>query len=447
MNLQLFNIVIFILITLSKTYGVSHKTDRSVERSSTNGSAIFGPARNLAAGVNIHFVSGHTKDLDMIAAAGLKYIRTDFVWQEIEYSKGRYNWDAYDELTNNLGRRSLKAIFILDYSNSLYEDSVSSKDPLTGSPIRDIAAPVKDVSVEAYSRWATSAAMRYKGRKIVWEIWNEPNISFWKPDANVHDYSRLALEACRAIRKADPQAVIIGPGTSGIPYEFIEEFLKSGVLEYIDGISVHPYRSYSLAPESAASDFIKLQDLIRHYTPPGNDQVPVLNSEWGYSSCTRGLSPGLQAEYAVRMQLSALLNGIPVSIWYDWKNDGIDSADFEQNCGIVTNSFEPKPAYMAFKTLCTQLNGFTLTHRLEMESENDYILLFSEGKGIFRICAWTTAKSHSVKLDLTAAGPAIIEGVDGFGNPFDLNSGKDFMNISLTSMPQYITIPCGTRLY
>jgi hypothetical protein len=124
MNLQLFNIVIYILITLSNTYGVSHKTARSVERSSPNGSAIFGPARNLSAGVNIHFISGHTKDLDMIAAAGPKYIRTDFVWQEIEYSKGKYNWDAYDELTSNLGRRSIKAIFILDYSNSLYEDSV-----------------------------------------------------------------------------------------------------------------------------------------------------------------------------------------------------------------------------------------------------------------------------------------------------------------------------------
>jgi polysaccharide biosynthesis protein PslG len=159
------------------------------------------------------------------------------------------------------------------------------------------------------------------------------------------------------------------------------------------------------------------------------------------------LSSGLQAEYAVRMQLSALLNGIPVSIWYDWKNDGIDSADFEQNCGIVTNSLEPKPAYRAFKTLCTQLNGFALTHRIEMKSENDYILLFSNQKGIFRICVWTTAKSHVVKLDLTAAGPATIDGTDGFGKPFDLNSGKDFLNIILASMPQYLTIPCGIRLY
>ena len=51
------------------------------------------------AGVNIHFVRGHEKDLDMIAAAGFKFIRMDFGWEGIERQKGAYDWSAYDELT------------------------------------------------------------------------------------------------------------------------------------------------------------------------------------------------------------------------------------------------------------------------------------------------------------------------------------------------------------
>src|SRR5205085_12703443 len=47
-------------------------------------------------GVNIHFVRGHEKDLDRIAAAGFKFIRMDFGWGGIERMKGQYDWSAYD---------------------------------------------------------------------------------------------------------------------------------------------------------------------------------------------------------------------------------------------------------------------------------------------------------------------------------------------------------------
>lgn len=51
----------------------------------------FAQPGQVCAGVNIHFVEGHEKDLDMIAAAGFIYIRMDFVWQEIERVKGAYD--------------------------------------------------------------------------------------------------------------------------------------------------------------------------------------------------------------------------------------------------------------------------------------------------------------------------------------------------------------------
>jgi hypothetical protein len=35
-------------------------------------------------GVNIHFVTGHEKDLYLIAAAGFSFVRMDFTWDSIE---------------------------------------------------------------------------------------------------------------------------------------------------------------------------------------------------------------------------------------------------------------------------------------------------------------------------------------------------------------------------
>jgi hypothetical protein len=84
-------------------------------------------------GVNVHFTRGHERDLDMIAAAGFKFVPMDFGWAGIERRKGEYDWSAYDELTANLERRGLRALYILDYSNPLYEETVTSRNPITGN--------------------------------------------------------------------------------------------------------------------------------------------------------------------------------------------------------------------------------------------------------------------------------------------------------------------------
>src|SRR6185369_8980216 len=76
-------------------------------------------------GVNIHFVRGHEKDLDLIAAAGFRFIRMDFGWSGIEKKKGEYDWSGYAELLANLDRRGIRAVLILDYSNPLYEQEVT----------------------------------------------------------------------------------------------------------------------------------------------------------------------------------------------------------------------------------------------------------------------------------------------------------------------------------
>ena len=60
-------------------------------------------------GVNIHFVKGHEHDLDLIAAAGFKFVRMDFTWAGIERKQGDYDWSGYDELTANLEKRGLRA--------------------------------------------------------------------------------------------------------------------------------------------------------------------------------------------------------------------------------------------------------------------------------------------------------------------------------------------------
>jgi len=55
-------------------------------------------------------------------------------------------------------------------------------------------------------------------------------------------------------------------------------------MEYLDAVSVHPYREGLMSPETAIYDYKKLRGLIDTYSPTGKKNIPIINSEWGYSS-------------------------------------------------------------------------------------------------------------------------------------------------------------------
>lgn len=354
------------------------------------------PVLPAGVGVNIHFSSGHERDLDLIVAAGFKWVREDLSWAATERQKGRYDWTEFDAFTADLQKHGLRAYYILDYSNPLYEEIEVSTNPVTGRREQAVASPQHPESVAAYAHWAAAAAQHFSGRGVVWEIWNEPNIFFWKPHPDVAQYTTLALATAKAIRAADPRACLVGPATSTFTWDFLENIFKSGLLDYLDAVSVHPYRGKP--PETAAADFTRLRKLINQYAPKGKD-VPILSGEWGYATDTKGLAPDTQAAYLARQQLSNLLNGVPLSIWYDWKNDGRNPADRESNFGTVDNDLNPKPAYLAIQALTRELSGYHIAGRRMTGDTNDFVLVLTNNIGQTKLAAWTLGRPHSISVD------------------------------------------------
>ncbi|MHC5055454.1 MAG: cellulase family glycosylhydrolase [Planctomycetota bacterium] len=191
-------------------------------------------------GTNIHFTGAPARDLDMLRDGGFRFIRMDFVWSRVERERGRYDFKPYDELTDGLEQRGIRALYILDYSNKLYETDRSVRTPEGRA---------------AFARFAAAAAARYRGRRILWELWNEPNHhAFWLPRPDVEQYMALAREVLPAIRKADPDATIVAPATSGLPLEFLGGCFERGLLDMVDAVTVHPYRQSP--PETALTDYL-----------------------------------------------------------------------------------------------------------------------------------------------------------------------------------------------
>ena len=167
---------------------------------------------------------------------------------------------------------------------------------------------------------------------------------------------------------------------------------RTGLLRYIDAVSLHPYRGGR--PESAAQDYPAVRRLIQQYAPPGK-VIPLVSSEWGYS--TVNVTPEQQGQYLAREWLSNLAEGVRLSIWYDWHDDGLDPKDPEHHFGTVHNDYTPKPAFEAAQRLTQALSGYRFVKRLPRESDVDYLLLFAKDSSV-KLAFWTTGAAHSVTL-------------------------------------------------
>lgn len=298
-------------------------------------------------GVNIHFTAPALGEMELLGKAGFQYVRMDFVWSATETAPGVYDFSAYDGLLAQCKARGIRPLFILDYGNDLYQ---------AGSPSTPAAR-------DAFAKWAKSAVEHFRGQEILWEIWNEPNLGqFWKPEPSARDYTALAVATAKGMREADPDCRIIAPGVSGVDMKFLSDALTPELLGLIDGVSLHPYREGG--PESVWEDIGQVRGLIREVAPEGRKDLPIICSEWGYSTAKGAVSEGRQAMYLSRMWLINRAAGVPVSIFYDWKDDGPNPEDREHRFGVVRENFDLKPAFIAAKELIAKFNGCTSFRRV-----------------------------------------------------------------------------------
>ncbi|HLX63095.1 MAG TPA: cellulase family glycosylhydrolase [Planctomycetota bacterium] len=335
-------------------------------------------------GVNIHFVVPNPDELDKLAKGGFGLIRMDFPWAAIEKKKGEYEFSGYDKLVDALQQKHIRPLFILDYGNSNYDGGV---------------APRNDESRAAFARFAAASAKHFAGKNIIWELWNEPNLSqFWKPAPSADDYAKLAHAVVPAMREADPKAIIVGPASSTFAWDYMEVLGKQGALALFDAVSVHPYRQEN--PETVIADWARLRALLTRYVPTRH--VPMISGEWGYSTAWAKQSDERQGRYLVRQWLTNLSCGVNVNIWYDWRDDGADPKEPEHHFGTVFRDLQPKPAYLAAQKLVETLRGYRFVRRMSVGGEETFALLFVKEQDA-AIVLWNSAGENNIPLPLAGA--------------------------------------------
>ena len=275
-------------------------------------------------GVTTEFYGDAHKQAEMMAAAGVRWVRLDLAWSAAEPEVGRYDFRTWDRFLDSFEPHGIRVLFILDYGNKLYED---------GLP------PSTESGRAAFAAFAGAAARHFRGR-AAWEIWNEPNLpQFWAGTPDPAAYVALARAAAAEIRREDRRAWILGPALGGntFDYAYLNATFDLGLLDIVDAVSVHPYGA--AYPEAAAAFYDEIRRRIALYAP--DRDIPVVVSEWGYA--VDGLGTERQAEYLLRALNTNRRSGIPLTIWFNWQEPITPWHSF----GLLDVHGRPKPAYDA----------------------------------------------------------------------------------------------------
>jgi hypothetical protein len=397
-----------------------------------------GPTIPEGLGVNIHFTDPRPGELEMLRVGGFRFVRMDFTWSGIERNRGEYDFSAYDKLIAALDKQQIRAVLILDYGNAMYDGGES---------------PRTDEGRAAFARFVVAALKRFQGRGIVWEMWNEPNGGFWKPKPDAAVYAKLAVAVGKAIRgtPAITHELYIGPAMATIDLAFLETCFKARCLDYWDGVSVHPYRqdpggpksNHEGDPETVLADYARIRELIQKYAP--GKAIPIVSGEWGYSSGWNAYDPGRQGKMLPRQWLVNLSAGVPISIWYDWHDDGTDAKEPEHHFGTVENAYhtgrmptyDPKPAYTAAKTLTETLDGYEFAKSIKRGEDHEFIFEFRNGSRR-AWAAWTTGETRKTTLPVPAGRYQIVS---HFGKSSAASAGERGLSLELTDAVQYIVAP------
>ncbi|MGH9404507.1 MAG: beta-1,4-xylanase [Terriglobia bacterium] len=379
-------------------------------------------------GVNIHFTDPQPGEMKELAAGGFRWVRMDLNWAGTETVKGQYNFSDYDRLFASLAPYNIWPILILDYTNRFYDRGLS---------------PYDEAGRDAFANWVAAAVEHFRGRGAVWEMYNEPNWTFWSPKPNVADYIKLALKVGETIEETAPGETYIGPAGALIDMKFLKACFQAGLLNYWSAVSVHPYRQ--MKPETVIDAYGQLRKMIAADAPAGK-RIPIIAGEWGYPSARSwmNLDEHGQGVMFAREMLTDIAEGVPVTIWYDWRDDGADPKVAGLHCGVVHNPYKaggdpvysPKPAYIAAQTLARFFAGAAFRKRIAVGGPDNFALLFTRGPDA-RLAVWTDgAGPRSVTIAGARGKFAVTSFLGAKLRP--LRARRNALTIVLSNEPQYL---------
>lgn len=302
--------------------------------------------------------------LDRVAAVGVRWVREDFRWADVERWPGVYDWSRYDRLLTGAALRGIHVLPLLQST------------PAWAGP-RDRGFP-RDAA--GYGRFVAATVARYGPGGTFWrarpktaafapqwfELWNEPYFSVYStPRADPGEYARLFAAGATAGRAANPAArFLIEADTESEPdvgrsRAWVAGMYASvpGLSALVDGVAVHPYATDLNGGSDGRTRFRRFERIAADFGKRGAGDKPLWITEIGWSTCPacpEGVSEAGQAARVrdllrlVRTRYARLVAAVFVFGLQDPGSDS-DPTDKEGWFGLVRADGSAKPALAGFR--------------------------------------------------------------------------------------------------
>ncbi len=228
--------------------------------------------------------------LQMLHEAGVRWVRVEVPWAEVEPAPGRYRWAPWDARWQRLQRFGLTPVVVLNTSPAWARAAEDRDNPL--------APPARP---EDLARFAGALARRYGDVLRYYQVWDEPNIApHWgRREADPLGYVRLLAATATALRRADPDAVLLSaalaptldPGRVNYnDLAYLDALYRLGADAWFDVLAWQGY-GFDRPPEDPPApdrlNFRRVElarEVMRRY---GDADTPIWITGFGWNALSR----------------------------------------------------------------------------------------------------------------------------------------------------------------
>ncbi len=286
-------------------------------------------------GVNVHLADDAV--LGKANGVGIKWIRIDIGWRDIEVNSLNYLYGYVDRVVNYAHQNGMSVLAVMAYS------------PLWTNSTRQFNLPPDDVNL--WRRFVEMTVNRYKDRVKYWSIWNEPNLEqFFAAGKDVF-VNRIFVPAAQVIKAVDPGAFIVGPDlahktSQGQEWYFWLKYILDNAGQYIDVISHHIYNDQSIVYlfELLEKGDTLIPAVKKIVEDAGHGHKPFWITETGWN--TYRVSEEVQASRYLEFLQRMRQKSFPHKIFFYEIIDDPNSA--VEPFGILRASRSEKPAFRVY---------------------------------------------------------------------------------------------------
>lgn len=328
--------------------------------------------------------------LQLLNSAGLSSFRDEVYWSRVQKPNGDFyiGPDAVDVtilIKDGFVKNGIRAIVPLGYGNKAF----------TG-----LRLPNTKDEIAAYAKYCEFFAQTYKSSQPLYEIWNEWNTGAgaqppFRKKGDVGKYIELSRECAKKIRGVDPSATIVGGAVAGFDEEWVYEYARQGGLDFVNGLSLHPYVFHRNKTNAEYSWEWVDRVYKKALELSGKKSIPVYITEIGWPTHLKkgGVSEEKSAAELMKFLVIALSKEYVRGVWvYEMVDGGDDDADAESRFGLVKKNLKVyKPGFGAlskFSMLLKTLDGNRFAPHQSFEDV--YMTKDRDGKAV--VAFWSNSK-------------------------------------------------------